>query len=277
MPSFNKTSSAQSALNKAPATLPETAPKPATADVLFMEGSLFWDKYKLMIVGAVLLLVLALIGSEIYEMQREKKLHAASAELDNAKTAGDYRHVINTYPGTLPAANAALLLGREQFDARDYTGAAVTWQGFADKNPQNTLAPTALIGAGTSLEALGKNDQARALYQRAATSYQGNFAAPLARLDEAALLKAERKPEDARRVYENIMASAAGTDAAQQAEEELKFLHVMPSARGVALEPGASTPPPAPPAPPAAVLLPAYVAPAAPAPAPNGAPSPRPH
>jgi tetratricopeptide (TPR) repeat protein len=269
MPGVNNTSSSRSALPKGTAELPEVAPKPATADVLLLEGSLFLDKYKLPIVAAVLLLVLALIGSEVYEMQREKKLRVASAELDTAKTAADYRHVVDTYPGTLPAANAALLLGREQFNAKDYAGAAKTWQGFADQNPQSVLAPVALIGAGTAWEALGKNDQARALDQRAATSFPGNFAAPLARLNEAALLKAEHKPEEARRVYENIMASVPNTDAAQQAAEELRFLHVMPAGPGVALEPGASTPAPVPAVPvPAAAVAPAtVVTPGAPAPA----------
>jgi tetratricopeptide (TPR) repeat protein len=263
MPGVNNTSSTRSTPNRVTAELPETAPKPVGADVLLLEGSLFLDKYKLPIVAGVLLLVLALIGSEVYAMQREKKLRAAGAELDSAKTSADYRHVIDGYPGTLPAANATLLLGREQFNAQDYAGAANTWQGFADKYPQNALAPEALIGAGTAFDALGKNDQARSLYQRAATSFPGNFAAPLARLDEAALLKAAHKAEEARRVYENVMASAANTDAAQQAAEELRFLHVMPSEPGVALEPGASTPAPASPAAPAAILPAASGAPAA--------------
>ena len=226
-------------LNRSPAVVPEGTPAPAGPDLLLLEGSLFWDKYKLPIVAAILLLVLALVGSELYQMDRDKKIRAASAELDSAKTPAAFRHVIDTYPGTMPAANAALLLGRNQFDAKDYAGSAGTWRTFADKNPQHPLAPVALIGAGTALEALGKNDEARGLYQRAATSFQNSFASPMARLDEASLLKSEHKPEDARRVYENIMASSPNTDAARQATSELRFLRVMPSAAGSTPLPGA--------------------------------------
>jgi tetratricopeptide (TPR) repeat protein len=251
----NKPSSVRSSLNNAPAAAP------ASPDVLLIEGSLFWDKYKLPILAAVALLVVALVASEFYEADRDKKIHAASAELDNAKTPADYRHVIDNYPGTMAAANAMLLLGRQQFDGKDYSGAAATWQGFADKNPQNMLAPVALSGAGTALEALGKYDQARSLYQRVATSYLNSFAAPLARLDEAALLKAERKPEEARRVYENLMASDANSDAARQAADELRFLRVMPAVPGTTPLPGA--PPAATPAPAAAATGPATPAPAA--------------
>jgi tetratricopeptide (TPR) repeat protein len=238
-------------------------PSRVAPDLLLLEGNLFWNKYKLPIVAGVLLLVLAGVASEVYEMDREKKIQAASAELDSAKSPADYRHVIATYPGTMPAANAALLLGRQQFEAQDYAGAASTWQSFADKNPQHLLAPVALIGAGSALEALGKYDDARRLYQRAATVNPNSFADPMARLDEAALLKAERKPEDARRVYENIMASDANSDAARDAADELRFLKVMPSVPGSALLPGAlPTPTPA-----AAAAGPLPAAPRVPAPA----------
>ena len=230
----------RSSLNNAPVAAPEgTPPAPAGPDLLLLEGTLFWDKYKLPIVSGILLLVLALVGSELYQMDRDKKMRAASAELDSAKTPAAFRHIMDTYPGTMPAANAALLLGRNEFDAKDYAGAAGTWRTFADRNPQHTLAPEALIGAGTAFEALGKNDEARSVYQRAATSYQSSFAAPMAQLAEAALLKAEHKPEDARRVYENLMASSPNTDAARQAASELRFLRVMPADPGSTPLPGA--------------------------------------
>jgi predicted negative regulator of RcsB-dependent stress response len=230
--------------------------------LLLMEGSIFWSKYKLPIVAAVVLLIVALVASEFYEADQDKKIHAASAELDNARTASDYRHVMETFPGTMAAANATLLLGREQFDGKDYAGAAATWRSFADKNPQHSLAPVALIGAGTALEAVGRNDEARSAFQRAATSYTGSFAAPLARLDEATLLKAEGKPEEARHVYENLMASNASSDAGQEAAEELRFLRVMPSAPGTTPAPAPAKPAERPLAPTAVTAPAASVAPA---------------
>ncbi len=219
-------------------TAPAIPPPLTGPDLLLVEGSLFWDKYKLPIVAAVALLVLALIGAEFYAIDRERKMHAAAAELESAKTAADYRRVIDDYPGTMAAANATLLLGRQQMDAKDYAGAAATWKTFATRFPQHVLTPVALLGAGGALEALRKSAEARAIYQQVATSYQNSFAAPFARLDEAALLKGEHKFEEARHVYENIKASYASSDAARQAEQELEFLRVMPSA------PAGSTPAP---------------------------------
>jgi tetratricopeptide (TPR) repeat protein len=280
----NKSSSVRSSLNNAPAAAPPAGtPSPASPDLLLMESSLFWDKYKLPIVAAIALLVVALGASEFYELNQDKKIQAAGAELGSAKTVADYRRIADNYPGTMAGADAMLLLGRQQFDAKDYAAAAATWRSFADKYPQHSLAPVALTGAGTALESLGRNDEARSMYQRAGTSYMNSFAASLARLDEAALLKADHKPEEARRVYENIMASDAGSDAAREAAEELRFLRIMPSAPGSALLPGAvETPAPVVPAAPAASPAPAasgnppqVAAPAAPAPLPAASPLPR--
>ena len=284
--------------NNTPAPLPSapaTAPAPEGGPVyagpdLLLEGSQFWDKYKVPVLAGAVLLLLALIGSEVYQASHEKALAAASAQLDSAKTPGDYQAVIDLYPGTTAAANAAMLKGRAQMDAKDYAGAAKTWGTFADGFPQNALAVGALIGEGGALEATGKFDDARAAYQKAASSYGNSYAAPFARLDEANLLKGQRKLDDARRVYENLIASFPKSIAAQVAQEDLHTLRALPPPMApapVAVSTpapavGASSVPvtaasPAPavtasPAPPTAAVAPALVAPVAsvaPTPAPD--------
>ncbi len=197
-------------------------------DLLLLEGHDFWEKYKLPVVAAVVLLVLALIGSEVYQANHEKKLAVAGAQLGAAKTPAEYQAVIDAYPGSQAAADAYMLKGRAQMDAKDFAGAAATWRKFADEFPQHPLAASALIGQGGALESEGKFDEARAAYQKAATGYGNSYAAPFARLDEATLLKSQRKPDEAKRVYENLIASFPKSIAAQVAQEELHTLHALP-------------------------------------------------
>ena len=258
----------------------ESVPPDATAPLpgpdLLLEGYDFWERYKLPVVAAAVLLVLALVGSEIYQANHEKKLAAAGAQLDTAKTPAEYQAVIDAYPGSQAAADAYMLKGRAQMDAKDFAGAAATWRAFADGFPQHPLAASALIGQGGALESEGKFDEARAAYQKAATGYGSSYAAPFARLDEAMLLKSQRKPEEARRVYENLIASFPKSIAAQVAQEELHTLHALPPPMAPA---PAATPVPTPvaaatPAPtPVAVASPAIVVPPA-APTPVAAASP---
>ena len=168
-----------------PAGTLSTEERRTIAPDLILESSLFWDKYKLPIVAVVALVVLGLVGSEVYQNNLARKTAAASAMLDASKTPADYQKVIDTYPGSEAAANAYLLLGRAKYDAKDYAGAVDAWQTLAAKYPQRSLAPSALVGVAGALEAQGKLDEARNTYQRVATSYPNSYVAPLARLGEA--------------------------------------------------------------------------------------------
>ena len=246
---------------------------PLAGPDLLMEGSVAWEKYKFLVVGGVALLVLALVGSELYQNNQHSKAETASAQLNAARTIGEYQKVIDTYPGTLAAGNAYLLLARDQADAKDYAGAATTWQTFVEKFPKHPEAAAGLLARGNALEAQGKLDEARTVYQQVATSYAGDFAAPMARISEAGLLTAQRKLDDARHIYENIIATYPNSVSAIQAKEEMRYLNALPAL-------GAPPPTPAPSPTPAVSVSPLAVpmssaAPAAPvAPMPAVAPTP---
>ena len=256
------------------------------APELLLDSNLALEKYKLPILLGVTLLILAAIGFGYYESYQARNAAAASALLDGAKTEADYQKVIATYPGSNAAANASLLLGRAKYNAKDYAGAAQVWQDFAAKFPHHSLVPDALIGEAGALEAQGKPDAARAMYQRVATSYQSSFAAPLARISEATLLLSQRKTDEAKHVYEDVIASSPKSDASQMAEQGLRTLNALPPLGGSS---DANTPPapaaapaPAAGASPAVVVPPAFaepapatpVAPASPVPAPTTGASP---
>ncbi len=196
---------------------------------MLLESTLFWSKYRLPILAGCALLVLAVVGTEYYRIGQEKALRLASAQFDAAKTPAEYQSVITQFPHTQAAANATLLLGESQVQAKKYQDAMNTFRGFAEQYPKHSLAPSALIAAAGAAETAGKPDVARSLYERASSTYPASYAAPLARLSEAGLLKGQRKLDEARRIYENIIASSPDSDAAHQATDELRFLHVLPT------------------------------------------------
>lgn len=237
---------------------------PIQGPTLLLEGVAFWERYKWPAVGAVLLLVFALLGSELYRGSQRRRAQAASAALDGSKTISEYQGVIDQYPGTLAAANAYLLLAREQIDAKDFAGAAVTWQTFADKFPKHPQVAAALLARANSLAAQSKPDEARTAYQQVSSAHANDYTAPMALMGEAGLLKSQRKLEDARRVYENVVASYSSSVAASQAKEELRYLNSLPPLNAPAPTPVPSVVPAAPAAPVApANATPSVVEPAA--------------
>ena len=240
-------------------TMLPTEERRSLAPDLLLDSGLTWEKYKLPFVAAVAALALGFAGWSIYESQQSKNAAAASALFDAAKTEGDYLKVIDTYPGSSAAANAYLLLGRAKYNAKDYAGAAQAWRDFAAKFPKHQLVPDALTGEASALEAQGKLDEARVMYQRVATSYQSSYVAPLARISEAELLLAQGKKDEAKHVYEDVIASSQNSYAGQMAEQGLKTLNVLPA-------PGTN---PAASAPAAPAASPAVAAPAVALPAPS--------
>ena len=247
---------------RAPSYSPHDPSGPGTplqGPPLLLEGAAIWERYKWPVVGAVALLVLALLGSEFYQAAQRRRAQESSVALDGAKTISEYQKVIDQYPGTPAAANAYLLLASEKIEAKDFAGAAETWQVFAQKFPKHPQVAAALLARGNALAAQGKTDEARAAYQQVASAHSTDYTAPLAFLEEATLLKSQRKLEDARRVYENVVASYGNTNEANQARQELSFLNSLPPLGAPAPAP-APTPPvsvaPAPPDSPTASAAP---------------------
>lgn len=201
---------------------------PIQGPPLLLEGAAIWERYKWPVVGAVALLVFALLGSELYRSNQQRRAEAASAALNGSKSISEYQGVADKYPGTLAAANAYLLLAHDQIEAKDFAGAAVTWQMFADKFPKHPQVAAAQLARGDALGAQGKFDEARAVYQQVTSAHANDYTAPLALISEAALLKSQRKLEDARRAYETVVSSYPNSMAATQAKEELRFLNALP-------------------------------------------------
>lgn len=234
---------------------------PLTGPDLLLEGSAVWERYKFIVIGGVALLVLALVGSELYRNSQRRTAEAAGAQLDSSRTIGEYQKVIDAYPDTLAAASAYLLMARDQTDAKDFAGAATTWQTFVEKFPKHPQAAAGLLARGNALEAQGKLDEARGVYQQVATSYANDYAAPLARISEATLLMSQRKLDDARRVYENIIATYPNSAGADEARQSMQYLNSLPAVGAppptptpaASVAPASAPMPSAPPAPAASV------------------------
>lgn len=234
----------------------------------------FWDTNRqiILIVGGVILL--ALIGFGIYQINQAHYLAAAGAALSQAASEDDYRAVIDKYPGTVAAGNAAIRLAGMLRAEKKYDNAIQVLQGFLDKYPAHPLASGADLSIAEILEAQGKPDDAMSRYQEVAAKYPDSYSAPVAVLDQANLLEFQGKTDDARRVFENFAAQFPDSVFAQQAMTEMRLMRPAPGAASSSPSPAANPENPALPS----FLNPAGAAPppAAPAPAPTAAASPAP-
>lgn len=200
------------------ATVSEITSDPA------LESQLFWEQYKTTIIAVAAVLVLGGLGFAGYQIYTMRAASDAVALLAAAHSPEGYQKVIERYPGSEPAASAALLLAGQQRAQKNYAEANTTLRKFIDQYPKHQLITTAWMGVAANLESLGKTDEALSTYQRLATEYPQSFNAPLALLAQVPLLKAKNRIDEARRACETIMSQHRDSIVANQAIQELMAL-----------------------------------------------------
>lgn len=189
-----------------------------------LETSLFWDQYKMPIIAIIVVLLLGGFGFAGYEFYQQRQAKEAAAMLAGAKAPQDFQQVIARYPGSGPAASAALLLANAQRNEKKFANANATLHQFVDQFPKHELVTTAWMGFAANLESLGRNDEALSTYQRLVTEYPQSFNAPLALLSQVPLLKAKGKTDDARRICETILSQYRESVFMTEALRELQKL-----------------------------------------------------
>jgi TolA-binding protein len=199
-----------------------TAPPPSRDPAI--ETLVFWERFKNEIIGALIVLLLAVIGFTGYRFYSDRQAAAASALLASAKSAQEYQQVITRYPNTPASADAYLLLAEAERGEKRFAEANATLQAFITKNPNHEFVSTARMAMAANLESMGKSDEALSMYQQIASTYPNSFNAPLALLSQVYILKAKNRTEEARRICEAILTQHRTSFWAGEAMQELRLL-----------------------------------------------------
>ena len=226
------------------------------------DREVFWERYKKEVMAVLILALLAVAVFGGYKLYSDRRENSGAAALAGAKTQADFQKVIADYSSTAAGASAYLLLADAQRNEKKFAEANTTLQTFLDKFPGHELSGTARLAIAGNLEALGKNDEALAAYQRLVAADPRGFTAPIALYSQIHLFKQKKQIEEARRVCETIMTQYRESRLAPDAQYQLRLLK-LPETPAAAPTPAVSAPPPpaaAPSAPPPAQS----VAPAAP-------------
>jgi predicted negative regulator of RcsB-dependent stress response len=131
-------------------------------------------------------------------------------------TAGDqadaFQSLAAKYPGTQAAQRAELQAAALLFEADKYPEAEAAFQKFAD-NHTGSLAASAALGLGASLEAEGKMDLATAAYLRISSSHVNPGAYLQAQYSLGRIAEQKGQLADAENYYDNVaqLGRAGGT------------------------------------------------------------------
>ncbi len=199
-----------------------TVPPPSRDAAL--ETRVFWERFKIEIIVALLIALLAIVGFGAYRFYSDQRSSSASALLGKASKAEDYQQVIAQYPNTPAGADAYLLLAQAQRDEKKFTDANATLDLFIAKHPDHEFVATAQMAMAANLESMGKTDETLARYQKIAATYPKNFNAPLALFSQVHILKAKNQIQEARLVCEKILTDYRDSFWTSEAARELRLL-----------------------------------------------------
>ncbi|HET9800525.1 MAG TPA: tetratricopeptide repeat protein [Chthoniobacterales bacterium] len=178
---------------------------PSTTTESSVEARVFWLRFQKEIAAALIVVLLTMVGYVGYRFYVNRRDTKAAELLGGAKTQADYDAVIARYPTAPAGASAYLLLAQRQREEKKFAEANATLQKFVESNPDHDFVPTARLAMAANLEALGKDDEALAIYQQVAGKYGNTYCGPLAFISQVPILKAKNRIQDARRVCEEIV------------------------------------------------------------------------
>lgn len=203
--------------------------QPPAEDRLFTEenfaAELFWEKNRQKILVAAVVAVLAAIGTVWWVVSLHNLKLAAEAFFVQAKSPDAWREVIAKYPGSMPAADAMLLLAESQREQGDFDGSTATYQRFLSEYPQHPLVSGARLGLAETSSAAGK--PAEAITALKTVQAAGGYAAPFAALLEGRALLREGKLAEAKEVFTKIVTTYQTSPLARLALGQVEEIDVL--------------------------------------------------
>lgn len=157
------------------------------------------------VVGVAVLIGIISVASAA----KAQKEVSAGMELSHLLTTppvkpDDLLHLASNQAGTKAALRAQLQAATAYFEDGKYAEAQTQYQSFAEAHPTNPLAGEAFLGAGASLEAQGKADQAVSWYNKAAAGATEAPATLMAKFALGRLAEVQGKLTDAQNYFQDV-------------------------------------------------------------------------
>ncbi|MGH8047132.1 MAG: tetratricopeptide repeat protein [Chthoniobacterales bacterium] len=209
---------------KNPYTVPVASDEPVYEIDSF---EMLWEQHKGMIIAGVvafIAIIAAVFGWLIYS---NAQATAATAAYGAAKTAADYRAIVEKYPSSPLAGDASLLLAASLRAEKKYDEANQVLDHFVKTQPRHPLAPLAKVAAAINTALAGKVDAAEDALGAVAQTDSKSFVAPFALIIEAEMKSAQGHRQDALKTYIELSRTFPESIATRAAAPTLQSLESM--------------------------------------------------
>jgi len=154
-------------------------------------------------VGVVLLVS---IGAVAFVHYRNGKLAEANIELTQANSVEELKEVVAKFGSLKPGNAARMRLAKAYYDASKYEEALETYKACEKKGVPRGFEDVVALGHAHALEALGKNDEALAIFKKFSDTKKESFLYPQAKMGLARVLTLQGKKDEAKNLLEELKA-----------------------------------------------------------------------
>jgi len=189
-----------------------------------IDAALFWHTHKKNILLGILAVLAIGGGSLAWYINSTLTAKAAVAALAEAKDIPQFEAVVKNYGGTMPSADAVLLIAAANQKAGKLDESTAAFQNFLKSFPTHPLAGGALLGIGQNQDAAGNSKDAMATYQQVVEKYPKSYAAPFAGYAQAEILLRDFRNDEAKVVLDSLVSQFPDSTIARMAAAQLTRL-----------------------------------------------------
>lgn len=189
-----------------------------------IDAALFWHTHRKNILFGILAVLAIGGGSLAWYVHSTLTAKAAVAALAEAKDIPQLEAVAKNYGGSMPAADAILLVAAANQKAGKFDESTAAFQNFLNSFPAHPLAGAALLGIGQNQDAAGNSKEALATYQQVVEKYPKSYAAPFAGYAQAEILLRDFRRDEAKVVLDSLVSQFPDSMIARLASAQLARL-----------------------------------------------------
>ena len=179
----------------------------------------------LLIAGAVVFIgaIGYLIFSHLSASKAAKEANAFTA----AESADDYKGVISSFPGSLAAGNAQLMIGKTLAeDEAKADDAIAAFRTFVETYGDHPLRDQGMFQLASMLIAADKKAEGVSQLDKLLSDYPDSYLAPYAKLCKGDFAFEEADKDGAQKIYSEVLTGHAGTEASRLADQRLDSLKI---------------------------------------------------
>ena len=189
-----------------------------------IDAALFWHTHKNNILLGILAVLAIGGGSLAWYVNSTMTAKNSVAALAVANDVPQFEAIIKNYGGTMPAADAILLVAAANQKAGKLDESTAAFQNFLKSFPTHPLAGGALLGIGQNQDAAGNSKDAVATYQQVVEKYPKSYAAPFAGYAQAEILLRDFRRDEAKVVLDSLVSQFPDSVIARMAAAQLTRL-----------------------------------------------------